>query len=470
MEVIFFTGFSKRKNSTKRPNDADGIVRTVTLKGQCDLMNPMFFLKDVRPYTYCKAWGNYYYIHRIGHDIDGAEYVYCNIDVLASWKNQILNTSAYVVYSSSDYSTLLKDDRVPILADMSSTTNEDESVYFTPTDNPFIIFTCIGEDVGLQHWVIDRKDFMKLMACLLPDSLSEIWDDLALQFGDAMGSIVSAISLGINGDELPVHFPDEEDPPKYLKLGNYQPIIEGDEPGTTLYFGYVTRTHISERKTLDIPWHYTDYRKLEPFQKLLLTLPFVGEVQLAISDFLTSDKVYIRMDADIVTGSIAYTIENEENRVVSVYNAKMGRNIAIASNQIQNALGTLAGFGAAATIGLGMEVGAVPISSKGISATVAAAGKGFLNAHQHTNSIVGGYEGNWGEFAISKYKVTVQWYPTIIEPSELLEKYGRPCSRIRKIEGLTGYVETSGFSIEVDALDSVRDMINSAMDAGVYLE
>lgn len=469
MEVLFFTEFSKRKNSTKVPDDSTGITKEVYLKGTTDKINPTFFLKGTDDYVYCKAWGWYYFVHRIGYDIDGAQMVYCNLDVLATFKEYILNTEAFVLFSTSDYSSLLRDDRTPTLADMSSETVIEDSMYFEPSDNSVILLTCIGEDLGLQTWVFPENDFRELlMSCLIPDGVASWWENLELQFGDAFGSIVSARRAPVDRGELPYYFPDEYG--KYLKLGSFQPIFGDPETGETYFYPCLTRSRISELKEIRIPWHYTDYRRLEPYQKLLISLPFVGEVNLAVSDFICGNKLYIRMDADLITGSVAYTVSNSENRIVGVYNGIMGGDIPVGSHQVQNEAKVVAGLATAGVIALGMETAMMPITEKGIGGALLLAGKSFVNGQQHTSSILGAYSGSWGEFALANYRVTVQWCSTRIEPSNLTELYGRPCNKVRTINGLTGFVQTIGFSIDMSVLDVIKDSINGFMDSGVYLE
>ena len=149
MEVLFFTEFSKRKNSTKQPDDTKGIVKSVALKGQTDKTNPTFMLHGTEDYVYCKAWGMYYFVHRIGYDIDGAQIVYCNIDVLATWKAAILNTSAFVLLSTSNYSPLLTDTRVPMLADTEVEHELRQSELFYASSSEHYLLTCMNGDSGL---------------------------------------------------------------------------------------------------------------------------------------------------------------------------------------------------------------------------------------------------------------------------------------------------------------------------------
>ena len=96
---------------------------------------------------------------------------------------------------------------------------------------------------------------------------------------------------------------------------------------------------------------------------------------------------------------------------------------------------------------------------------------GFFGFSQDTATVMGSYSGGRSEYASRFIQLTVEKYLTANEPDNLTEIEGRPVCKVDELSSyLNGYIQTKGFSIEVSALDTVRDMINSAMDSGVYLE
>lgn len=450
MEVIFFTNFSKRKNSTKRPNDAEGVVREVRLKGQCDLSNPMFFLKDVSSYTYCKAWGNYYFIHRIGHDIDGAEYVYCNIDVLASWKNQIFATTAFVEYSTSNYNKQLKDPRCKPYLSKTFDERENQSELFLTRnhENECVILTCMGM-IGLQSWILDERSLQTLMAEVSIAGREE-GEALQMQFGDALGSIISAQRIPIEPSMIP------STGPELIYLGFYNTGYEA----TYLYGEYTM-----ERGDVEIPWQYDDFRNGAPYTELYLELPYVGVVPLDSSDFIGERGVIIQTCVNVRNGHIDYRIcSGSVNHVVANFSGTCGGTIEVAASQIANPRRVVDGV-------LSVSKNAISPSSAGVVAgMVKDIADIAMDLQQDSISIIGSYSGGYGETLNTKYRCITICHNTNEEPSNLASLYGRPCMKVLQIGSLTGYVKTSGFSIDIDALDVVRDMINSAMDSGVYLE
>lgn len=96
-----------------------GTVSGVTIKNEMDLMQPTFILKTDplvynANYLYCSFTSRYYYITDITALTGGRIAISCRVDVLYTYKDEILASSAWVVSSSSasdtgDYDMLHND-------------------------------------------------------------------------------------------------------------------------------------------------------------------------------------------------------------------------------------------------------------------------------------------------------------------------------------------------------------------------
>lgn len=110
MQAIFYK-FSKRKNSTAVPG-GQGNERDLTLKNGSSIITPTFLVAgESFDYNYCSFNGRYYWITDITSVRNELWEVQCRVDVLASWKNEILNSKGFVKYSSSDNNQNIKDGR-----------------------------------------------------------------------------------------------------------------------------------------------------------------------------------------------------------------------------------------------------------------------------------------------------------------------------------------------------------------------
>ena len=99
ININFYT-FSKKENSTKRPTGA-GTVLSCNIKSRSSIVNPFIELKTnptAFNYCYIPSFNRYYYISDITFD-SGLWLVTCRIDVLATYKTEIGNTSMYILRS-----------------------------------------------------------------------------------------------------------------------------------------------------------------------------------------------------------------------------------------------------------------------------------------------------------------------------------------------------------------------------------
>jgi hypothetical protein len=461
MEVLFFTEFSKRKNSTKVPDDTSGVTKTVYLKGTTDKINPTFFLNGTEDYVYCKAWGMYYFVHRIGYDIDGAQIVYCNLDVLATFKTQILNTKAYIVYSSSGYNRWIRDDRTPIVARpptisvSHSVPFHNGEVVFEASDDELVILNTVSQGTGQSHWIFTESKLDQLMDALTKAG-STVWGSLAEQFGDAIGSIISVTRLPIN--RLAV---DQQGQLDDFYLGDYH-VQTGEGQYMEAY--RLTSQVLVIRDSCGIPTGYLDYRVFEPYSRLRMRLPFIGLVDISHQDF--SSRVYYEIVIDYNTGKIVYTLyaDDSYSKAIATYSGQCGSVVPITSQQITNAAAIVEGVGSA------LLSAAIPIGGISVGAGIVNIASAFYHSMDKTSNIVGSYSGGRAEYSCKRIEIILEQMKTAIEPDNLTEFEGRPVCMVDTISNYSGYIQTEKFSIDISALDVIKDMINTFMNNGVYLE
>lgn len=87
-----------------------GTISNVVLKSDVDLMHPVFILKTSAivynsNYVYSSFMGRYYYIETITALSGGRIAIHCKIDVLHTYRNEIKNSSGWVVRSADTTDT-----------------------------------------------------------------------------------------------------------------------------------------------------------------------------------------------------------------------------------------------------------------------------------------------------------------------------------------------------------------------------
>ena len=114
MELKFY----KQAATSNRVDKSDyltvvGTLSNVVLKDDTNLMSPTFILKTSEVvynsnYVYCSFTHRYYYINNIDALSGGRLAIHCSIDVLYTYKDEILNSSAWI--ERSDTTTDMSDD------------------------------------------------------------------------------------------------------------------------------------------------------------------------------------------------------------------------------------------------------------------------------------------------------------------------------------------------------------------------
>lgn len=116
MNVTFYSGFTKRVNSTKRPSG--GTTLSVALKDDTSIESPVFRLDKgnnaaYMNYNYCQFNGAYYYIDDVVLTNRNIYEYHCRKDVLATERAHIMASEQYISRSTSDYDPNIIDAAYP---------------------------------------------------------------------------------------------------------------------------------------------------------------------------------------------------------------------------------------------------------------------------------------------------------------------------------------------------------------------
>lgn len=174
----FYT-FDKKENSTKQPEG--GTNYNIVLKEPCSLINPVIKLDVFNPvsfnYCYIPTFGRYYFINNWISD-HGFWIAECTVDVLASFKSQILNTSQLVIRSASKRDTYIVNDYYSTTKDVDVTTNEILSGLnpfpFNTSDATYVLAVSnndtIGKVNGIQYLALSKSQITEVMTSIFNDN------------------------------------------------------------------------------------------------------------------------------------------------------------------------------------------------------------------------------------------------------------------------------------------------------------
>lgn len=467
MRAIFYK-FSKRKNSTAVP-DGQGNERNLTLKNGSSIITPTFLVTgESFDYNYCSFNGRYYWITDITSVRNELWEVQCRVDVLASWKNEILNSKGFVKYSSSDNNQNITDSRNAVEIDKKIVyaTAKSETGVFSPlwqTQGGIFILSTMGalkSEVVTQSfcglYALNGGELTELAKILNSD---EVLQALINFFANPTETVIFCRWFPVGFDVVGINTAN-------VSFGNYE---------TNISATFLTKNIATDILDIQIPWQTDDFRRVEPFSSGNLYLAGVGSVPINLSAIENCQTLSVHATVDFVNNQVHYGVFNTNSGdLIGTYSGTLGAEIPVASVQSGNiggVLSSMAGMMIAGGAGIaGASVGEASIAT--IGAVTGGAVAGVMASNQQvvraTGSFGGGYSVYSGQGVLPTLTITRSF--SIQEPSEYRDFMGNPCMKVRNIQGLSGYCQTDGFQISGEMTDTEKSEINNLMNGGVYIE
>lgn len=441
--------FSKRINSTKQPATS-GTVKAVSLKAPTDMYHPIVTISGNEfNYNYAKFNGLYFYVTPTSLR-DGIMQLDLTLDPYASFKSEILATTAFVKYSASEHDSSVIDSRLQQTSDTSYYTSSGSAIYTTP-DNGRFVLQCVG--VGQGAHTLTGINAAYAMAAIQLKGLSDEFisgtislDKLLQYFGSAWDCIVDCKLFPLSITDFPT--------------GTSTNIMLGDYQCSTL--GYpITDRMINDTDTITIPWHFSDFRNLNPYTEMSILLPYIGSIPLNPADWIGESAIEVSRTIDILTGAVSYTLAPASGstvKILSTYTGNIASSIPVSTYKTD----TSKVFGSL-----------IQEASSALSGDILGTASGLLNfaanAFKMSPSMVGGYGGASGFFNTA-IQINLICHNTNVTPASVNSVMGRPLFASKTLSSLSGYVETFNASVAAACPDNILSTINSALDGGLYIE
>lgn len=472
MEALFFS-FSKRKNSTKVPEDSSGTTFNITLKEPTSMDAPVLVLSaDTFSFNYCKFNDQYFFVSQIVSRRNNLWEVQLEKDVLATFRTQILGTSAYVLYDTVGNSEIV-DNRLAI---KTSRTLRENSVAFPDIDTTgCYAITVVGENSTAVYLIDSPTDVISSTA--FNNVLSDIEYDVSgitpqsslesivlslvkqtynngsriVQSGSALDAIKSCVWLPFNKSLFIGHSGEE------IKLGKYETGCNGKRLYSASEFARLTQTSVA------IPWQATDWRRNNPYTQIYLYIPFIGVVNLPAAQ-LTGEEAITILASVSPTGDLCVNVV-QGTQVLGSYGANCGVQVPIGNSNAtpKNLVNTIIGAISAgvATASLGIGAGAAALSGVAVAAAGNIAG---------VPTCVGGL-GSGAAMGLSRNIICfTSFHDTNVAPSSVSAAVGLPAFAVKQIGTLSGYVQCHEFSLNAAAESGDLDAVNNYMNSGVFIE
>ena len=202
MFTLTFGTTNKQRNSTLVP-PVSGSTVEVLLKEPTSIIKPVFKIHtddkgmaDASElfgynYCYCPEFRRYYFITDIVSETAVVFYIYCEVDVLATFREDVLNTRAFILYSQSSFNMALNDNRLAKAVTFKDTPVTTKINKFDTTGS-FVLTVASeesnGELGGSQSYALDSSQMSAIASKLYS---KDTFDELIKMLGNPLAAVIS---------------------------------------------------------------------------------------------------------------------------------------------------------------------------------------------------------------------------------------------------------------------------------------
>ncbi len=463
MNILYWTSFSKRKNSTKQPTG--GTSATVTLKEPCGIFSPTFIASGIsEDVKYIQAWGRYYFVTEVTHD--GPHIVIsCASDPLATFKSDIGSYTAYVERSQSNYDINVTDPFNMPSNDYSidTKTTAISGLSFDTTGS--YIIGVIGKNASSANNVNGVATYYAMTAFAMTQlgnaiNNTNFLQNLINEFTNPMDSIINCIWI-------PFSLASIAGTTSEIYLGSNATGVNAKAISGRAY-----GTASPDSIVLPIPDSLPrDYRRNAPYSTAFMYLPFVGTVPLDLDVTYPVDSVSYTCHLDVFTGDLVYDIY-KSGVIVSTYSGNCATQIPLSAGGYSSmgvSSGILATIGGIASSVAGVVTENPALLTGGLAAIGGGAMSSVNSAKIHT-TINGNTSSAISVYSGTDIQIGFIYRHAMHTPSAIISRLGGVCRKMLQLSSLSGYIKCNGASVEINGFDSDRDIVNGYLNSGFYYE
>lgn len=483
-DIIHLGSFAKRKNSTKQPGSLSD-SRTIKLKQPTSVTNPVFILSgDLFDYNYCKWDNKYYFITDAVSVHDDMTEIHCELDPLATYKSEILNTTAYILYDSTPNTELI-DNRLPLKTTKTVSANS-AAFPWNPVQGGCYILSITGhgstgvyklndsELAGLIDDISDIMDnFFPQTTPPDPDDYPNTITGMMKYWGDTMQFLGERVKHAVSA------FFGSGDIPQNIRGCIYLPFNIGVSGGATAVnlgvfpCSQTLRPLISDTVqdsvTVSIPWQSSDFRRRSPYTDIYLYLPYIGMTKLSSENLAGQTSITVDYTIAIKSGGLICTVKSGA-QILGQYsgNVAVSVPIGLSSVSLPKVAGTvIAGAVAAGSLGSAIAAGT------GAGAAGAGLAMSALNFNESITpnfSTIGGLDGSAAIATNQNVVCYTVYHDTIVPPNQNLPVIGSPSMCSKLIGSLSGFCQCADAHVEAAAEGPELELIDSYLNSGFFIE
>lgn len=466
MQATFYQ-FAKRTNSTKRPSG--GHEFGIDLKAPCNIINPEIKIasqSDPTGYNYCylPTFSRYYWVKNWTYS-EGLWTASLTVDTLASYREQIGNSTEYVARSSARFDGTISDGLYPATAIVQSVTTAFQGGFAETISGGFFVIGFIAKNANsvgaVTYVVMTPGNAKKLSAKLLTDvsylsiDNAEISDSLTKILFNPYQYIVSCNYFPFSIAEITAHLPLVSS----VDVGWWSVdipcwILGEDNNNLTKFVSVAIPKHpqAASRGGYCNASPYTDYTIfLQPF----------GVIPLDASKLWGATTLSIQYTVDLFTGDSILRMFTDTNQLVHETTAKLGVPI-----QLSNITFDVPSGGGLLQTGIAAAFGGLQAALTGGS--FSDVGNGILNAAQATNADVASKGATGSTIAFDSVPYMVARFKILVDDNN--EDHGRPLCKRVQLSTIPGFIMVDDPDIALNATAAEIDSVKSYLKNGFFYE
>lgn len=480
--TIYAGNVAKRKNSTLQPTLTASY--DVLLKSPTSLHTPTFTISAASfPYNYLKWDDRYYFVTDVVARNNGLWEVSAVVDVLATYKSDILASTQFVSYSSVSGGTWLVDSRMPVMKNVTVSKNTTATGILSHIG--CYILSAVGKDACVTYMVNSAGTLNSMMQQIDSWSAQDVSDLLNGTDFSTVESALSAITTVISRTSLMGNA--YETAPACIRSCIWVPFDNALAPAsgsgniwlgrynTSITATKIAGTPVTGSASVSIPWHHSDWRR-SYCEQVYLYLPFVGLVNLSSDALAQSTTITVKWSVTYTDGTIAYEVISG-NQIIGTYGGQCSANYPLGLSQ-QASAGQIvqSAFNTADKIVSGaINSSLSPVSMGGAAAqgilSGIEGGYDIANLYMTYNpSCVGGIGGGAGsglDLTIACYTVA---HDTVITPAQMQTTLGVPTMKPLTLSSCSGYCQCANAHVAAAAELQELNEIDAYLNNGFYIE
>ena len=467
--VVSFYTINKRDNSTKRPATGTGTQYNCVLKDRSSILHPeiqldLGLVTDPSHYNFAHIgqYNRYYFVEEWTFE-KGLWTASLKVDVLATYKPEIGNSTLYVLRAAAEKNGAIVDTLYPAM----TSCNYDADVITNPWTTFCCVIGCVSKEanVGSQIYYV-----------MTPNELATVCRNLQDKILDDVTNSANGFSLQ---DAAPALQLSLVNPLQYIKSCILLPVPVVDVPtfgsgNTAIIYNWdtgVTGRKVTAEGIIEKDYIFNvikhpsttdrgNYVNCKPFTNISLCIPPFGVIDVDTSVTCNADRIHVVITIDPHTGKGTMSVRCH-GLVLNRIESQIGVPISL-SSVTRDYIGAVNGAAGA----VGGAIGGY--ASGGAAGAVLGSVSGIGNAIQslvpRANTV--GTSGGIGSL-VGDFRLDHQFFRVVDDDPT---HNGRPLCKMKQISDLSGYILVQDGDVIIDGTSQEDSEIRSYLEGGFYYE